>query len=109
MFEFAVIIITAMSSVFGKFRQIVSAVLIALLICAQTISIAHAYEHDPESTQGTACAVCVSANQLEAAAVDNGQATAPRGFKTVIGNDRATRSAIVDLHAPRGRGPPTAP
>ena len=98
-----------MSSVFGKFRQIVSAMLIALLIGAQTISIAHAYEHDPESTQGTACATCVSANQLEAAAVDNGQATAPRGFKTVVSSDHATRNTIVDLYAPRERGPPTAP
>ena len=98
-----------MSSVFRKSRQIVSAMLIALLIGAQTISIAHAYEHDPESAQGTACATCVSANQFEAAAVDIGQATAPHGFETVVSNDRAALSTIVDLFAPRERGPPTAP
>ena len=95
-----------MSSVFGKSHRIISISLIALLIGAQTISIAHAYEHDPESIQGTACATCVSANQLAAAAIDNGQATAPRGFKSVFSNDRTTPYAIVDLYAPRERGPP---
>ena len=98
-----------MSSVFGKSRRIISVSLIALLIGVQTISIAHAYEHDPESAQGTACATCVSINQLAAAAIDNGQATAPRGFQSVFSNDRATPGAIVDLYAPRERGPPAAP
>jgi len=98
-----------MSSVFGKFRRIISVSLIALLIGVPTILIAHAYEHDPESAQGTACATCVSANQLTAAAIDNGQATAPRGLKSVFSNDRATPNAVVDLCAPRERGPPAAP
>jgi hypothetical protein len=98
-----------MSSAFGKSRRFISISLIALLIGVQTISIAHAYEHDPESVQGTACATCVSVNQLAAAAIDNGQATAPRGFISVFSNDRTTPSAIVDLDAPRERGPPAAP
>jgi hypothetical protein len=98
-----------MSSVFGKSRRIISVLLIALLIGVQTISITHAYEHDPESAQGTACATCVSVNQLAAAAIDSGQATAPRVFKSIIGNDRAIFIAVVDLCAPRVRGPPAAP
>jgi hypothetical protein len=98
-----------MNSVFVKSRRFISVSLIALLIGAQTISIAHAYEHDPESVQGTACATCVSVNQLAAAAVDNGQATAPRGFKSVFSNDRAVSIAVVELRAPRERGPPAAP
>lgn len=98
-----------MSSVFGKSRRFISVLLIALLIGVQTISIAHAYEHDPESVQGTACATCVSVNQLAAAAIDSGQATAPPGFDSVFGNDRPILVAIVDLCAPRVRGPPAAP
>lgn len=98
-----------MSSIFGKSHRIISVSLIALLIGVQTISIAHAYEHDPESAQGTACATCVSVNQLAAAAIDNGQAMPPRGFKSVFSSDRATPNAIVDLYAPRERGPPAAP
>ncbi len=100
-----------MSSIFGKSRRrrFISISLIALLIGVQTISIAHAYEHDPESVQGAACGTCVSANQLAAAAIDNGQATVPSGFKSVFSNDRTTPSAIVDLDAPRERGPPAAP
>jgi len=98
-----------MSSVFGKSRRLISVSLIALLIGVQTISIAHAYEHDPESVQGTACATCVSVNQLAAAAIDNGQATAPGGFKSGICNDRVILIAIVDLCIPRERGPPADP
>ena len=98
-----------MSSEFGKSRRFISVTLIALLIGVQTISIAHAYEHDPEPVQGTACATCVSVNQLAAAAIDNGQAMAPRGFKSVFSNDRTTPNAIVDRYAPRERGPPAIP
>lgn len=98
-----------MSSVFGKFRRLISVSLIALLIAVQTISIAHAYEHDPESVQGTACATCVSVNQLAVAAIDNGQATAPRRFKSLFNKDRAVLVTIVDLCAPRERGPPAVP
>jgi len=98
-----------MSIVFGKSRRLISVSLIALLIGVQTISIAHAYEHDPETVQGTACATCVSVNQLAAAAIDNGQATAPRGFKSEFSNDRSIVIAIVDLCTPRVRGPPAAP
>jgi len=98
-----------MSSVFGKSRRFISVLLIALLIGVQTISIAHAYEHDPSSVQDTACATCVSVNQLAAAAIDNGQATAPRRFKSLSSNDRAVLTANVDLCAPRERGPPAAP
>ena len=98
-----------MSSVFGKSHRLVGVSFITLLIGVQTISIAHAYEHDPQSVQGTACATCVSINQLAAAAIDNGQATAPRGFKSVFNNDRAILIAIVDLCVPRERGPPAAP
>ena len=98
-----------MSSVFGKSRRFISVSLIALLIGVQTISIAHAYEHDPASVQDTACATCVSVNQLAAAAIDNGQFTAPRRFKSVFGSDRAILNKIVDLCAPRQRGPPAAP
>jgi len=98
-----------MSSVFGKSRRIISVSLIALLIGVQTISIAHAYEHDPGSVQDTACATCVSINQLAAAAIDNGQVTAPLRVKSLISNDRAVLIAIVDLCAPRERGPPAVP
>jgi hypothetical protein len=98
-----------MSSVFGKFRRFISVSLIALLIGVQTISIAHAYEHAPESIQGTACATCASVNQLAAAAIDKGQATAPRGFESVFSNDCTTPIAIVDRYAPRERGPPANP
>jgi hypothetical protein len=97
-----------MSSVFSKSRWCISVLLIALLIGVQTISITHAYEHDPEAAQGTACAACVSINQLGAAVIDNGQAMSPCGFKSLFRNDHATPNAIVDLVAPRERGPPAA-
>lgn len=98
-----------MISVFGKSGQLIGVTLMALLIGVQTISIAHAYEHDPESAQGTPCATCVSINQLAAAATDNGQAKAPPMFKSEFSNDRAILIAIVNLCTPRERGPPAAP
>jgi len=87
--------------------RIVSALLFALLISAQTISIAHAYDHDPGTFQDTACATCISINQLAGAAVDHSPPEALPVTKPVLrSNYFAARDTGV-VRAPHQRGPPT--
>jgi hypothetical protein len=92
-----------------KSGRIVSALLFALLISVQTISIAHAYEHDPGAFQDTACATCVSINQLAAVAVDHSHPETLPILKPVLrSNYFAAREASV-VRTPRQRGPPALP
>lgn len=61
-----------MCRLFGNSWRLANAVLIALLIVAQTGAIAHAYEHEPEILQDATCVSCIALNQLSAACVDSG-------------------------------------
>ena len=84
-----------MLRVSGKSRTVLGALLFAFLIGVQTISIAHAYDHDPASLGDTVCATCISINQL-AAAIDTGQVPAP-----VV-------SGPAHFYQPNQRGPPAS-
>lgn len=61
-----------MRRLFGKSWRPANAVLIVVLLAAQTGAIAHAYEHEPEILQDATCISCVAVNQLGAACVDSG-------------------------------------
>jgi len=90
-----------------QLRRIIGALLFALLISVQTISIAHAYDHDPGPFQDTACATCVSINQLAAIAVDHSfPATLPVTKPVLRCNHFAARETGV-TRTPHQRGPPT--
>lgn len=98
-----------MFKVSRKPGRIVSALLFALLISAQTISIAHAYDHDPGTFQDTACATCISISQLAGVAVDHSPPEALPVTKPVQrSNYFAAREAGV-TRTPHQRGPPTLP
>ncbi len=87
-------------------RTILGALLFALLIGVQTISIAHAYEHDAVSIGDTACATCISVNQLAAAAVDTGHAPAPVVSTSVRLGKACDVVPVTSADVPKQRGPP---
>lgn len=89
-----------------KSRTIVGVLFFALLIGVQTISVAHAYEHDPASLGDTACATCISINQLAAASVDTGQAAAPTTPPPIHCAHPAIIAAATLVGEHRQRGPP---
>jgi hypothetical protein len=86
-------------------RPILSSLLISLLIGAQTISLAHASEHDAGLSQDS-CAICVGSSQISAAAVDNGPIHAERFFGPVLCSHRHIVPATTSKEIPRQRGPP---
>ena len=92
-----------------KSGRIVSALLFALLLSVQTISFAHAYQHDPTSFQEAACATCVSINQLAAVAVDQTHFPVVRSYRPVLCSYGAVLDTNAVVRAPRQRGPPPAP
>jgi hypothetical protein len=93
----------------GKFGRAISALLFALLLGVQTISLAHTYEHDPASFQDTACAICVSVNQLGAATVDHGCVPSLEAFKPILRSVQTVLDTSTSTAVPRQRGPPTTP
>ncbi|MEJ2129580.1 MAG: hypothetical protein P8X81_12140 [Woeseiaceae bacterium] len=91
-----------------KFGRFVSVLLFALLLSVQTIALAHAYEHDPASFQDTACATCISINQLAAATVDHGCDQSLEAFKPILRSLQTILETSAAAVVPRQRGPPTA-
>jgi hypothetical protein len=86
-------------------RPILSSLLISMLIGAQTISLAHASEHDAGLSQDS-CATCVGSGQLSAAAVDSGPIHAERFFGPVLCSHQHTVPKTTSTEIPRQRGPP---
>ena len=83
-----------------------STLLISLLIGAQTISLAHASEHDTGLSQDS-CAICVGSGQLSTAAMDSGPIYVERFFGPVLCGHQHTLPATSSNEIPRQRGPPT--
>ena len=88
---------------------IVSAMLFACLLLAQTGSFAHTFEHDPGSVGDTACATCISLSQLGAATVDSGLESAVEVFQPVQRAATAVVHAACAARVVRQRGPPESP
>ncbi len=89
-----------------KLRSVLSSLLISLLIGAQTISLAHASEHEVDVPQDT-CPICVGSSQLSSAATDSGQVSTEQFFGPVLCSHRQYLPAISFAEIPRQRGPPT--
>lgn len=98
-----------MERLFANHRGVLIGLLFALLVGAQTISAAHAYEHDPGSVGDTTCATCVSGTQLAAAAVDSGQPVALPVARPALCSGQATMQVILARSQARQRGPPAIP
>jgi hypothetical protein len=92
-----------------KLGRAISAILFVLLICAQTIALAHTHQHEPVAFQDTACATCISLNQLETAAVDHGHYPSLQLTRPVICNDQKVVDTAAVVRAARQRGPPAQP
>lgn len=86
-------------------NRIVSALLISLLIGAQTISLAHASEHEAGLLQDS-CAICVGSGQLSAAATDSGQLHPERFTGQILWSEQQQFPPITFTEIPRQRGPP---
>jgi len=95
-----------MSRSFARSGTVVSAVMFALLIGAQTVAITHAYKHEPGPIGDTVCATCVSINQLAAIAVDSTEPLPLRDFRPVLCSVTAVFKSAPVAVQPRQRGPP---
>ncbi len=80
--------------------------LVVLLIAAQSDALAHTFKHQADTLQPQTCAICVTANQLDASCVDTPANTVllRRHSCEAI----AQVSALESFHAlvVRQRGPP---
>lgn len=86
-----------------------SNLLLALLLFgAQSGALAHAFEHDPESLQNPACAICVTVSQVDSGCVEIAVVTtlAPPCSSEILDQAPIFRSAHT-LNA-RQRGPPNS-
>jgi hypothetical protein len=95
-----------MRRLLGKSWRPANAVLIVLLLVAQTWAIAHAYDHEPEILQDATCVSCVALNQLGATCVDSGaghDCAAPGSDRYAV--SYVTGESIRTLTC-RQRGPP---
>lgn len=90
----------------GTSRIVLAAILLVLLLGVQTISFAHAFEHDAETLGDKACATCVSINQLNAVAVDTGEAPDTVGTYWVRLGYALTLATVAASNTPNQRGPP---
>lgn len=93
----------------GQPGRIVSAIVFALLIGMQTMSVAHAFEHDPGTIGDKACATCISINQLSAATVDTGHIDPPAILKPIPVDHVEESGTSRTICVPRQRGPPATP
>lgn len=84
---------------------ILSSLLIILLIGAQTISLAHAFEHEPDILQDS-CAICVGSGQIMSAAMDSGHVDTDLLFTPVLCRYQHYRLVSEFTVAPHQRGPP---
>ncbi len=87
-------------------NRIVSSLLVILLIGMQTVSLAHASEHEAGLLQDS-CAICVGSSEFSAAAVDTGPVHAEHFFGPVLSGHQQTIPSVTFTEIPRQRGPPT--
>lgn len=82
-------------------------VLALLLVVAQTIALAHAYQHEAGSPQQQICSSCVSASQLSSACIDSGETleitASPAELIATAQTVPVSRHTLVT----RQRGPPS--
>jgi hypothetical protein len=91
----------------GIFVQRACLLLALLLPTAQTLAVAHAYEHDFESPHSRTCTSCVTAMQLLAACVDTPVNVEFHAAGTAVATHATPEPALqLPIH-PRPRGPPT--
>ncbi len=82
--------------------------LLLALLLAQVGSFGHAWQHDPGTPQGQACAACASASQLGSACVDAVQvAIAIPVLSSPIAHRDVYREPVEQVVF-RSRGPPSA-
>lgn len=97
-----------MQSICRKAGTLPNLALALVLIAAQAVASAHAFEHDAGSTKNQACTTCVAASQLGAATVDTGTVctiAAPTQIHV-----EASISLFDSIHTltVRQRGPPAS-
>lgn len=90
----------------GTSRIVVGAIFFVLLLGVQTISLAHAFEHDALSLGDRTCATCVSISQLTAVAVDTGEVPDLVAACPVRFSKAPTVATVVPSNTPNQRGPP---
>ena len=95
-----------MDRVGRKHWRVTSALLVVLLMVAQTTAAAHAYAHDPGSLQETACATCVTAGELESACLDSGVVVDVRVFHSCLEAGQQLPVESIPTLSARQRGPP---
>lgn len=77
-----------------------------LLFVAQSLAVAHAYEHDPGSTVDTTCASCIIGGQLANGCADAGGECAPD--LDVVSPEVGEQYSVdtITILAAKQRGPP---
>lgn len=95
-----------MQSFCRKAGTVPNLVLAIVLIVAQSVASAHAFEHEIGTSQNQACTTCVAASQLSAATVDSG--TVFTITDSTHDHVEASVTLFESLHtlAVRQRGPP---
>lgn len=83
------------------------AVLLGAVLClAQSLAVAHAYQHDLGSAVDAPCASCVIGGQLAAGCDDNGGDAAPRPGITAQHSREQLPLRTLIIPAAKQRGPP---
>jgi hypothetical protein len=81
-------------------------VLATLLVAAQLGAVAHAFEHEPGTTQTKVCAACVAATNLGSATVGQSSTLLLAPARFFFAPARVPAVLSVSLPAARQRGPP---
>jgi hypothetical protein len=89
------------------FRNTWLASVVFLLIAAQTGAIAHAYEHDPATSQDLTCSACVSAGNLLSGCVDSSVVEDLERYCSIHYAEQHTLPKTIHVLIVRQRGPPT--
>lgn len=86
----------------GRFAALIG----VLLLAAQSLALAHAYQHDPGSAVETTCASCVIGGQLANACADSASDRVP-GLDAVSHEacDQISFDTVI-IPAAKQRGPP---
>jgi hypothetical protein len=87
-------------------NRIVSSLLVVLLIGMQSVSLAHASDHEADLLQES-CAICVGSGELSSAVTDSGQIHSERFLGPVLCSPQQIVPAIAATEIPRQRGPPS--
>lgn len=87
-------------------RIVLGTLLFVLLVGVQTISFAHAFEHDATTLGDKACATCISLSQLAAVAIDTGEVPQTVVLKPVRTIRIVAIAPVRTSYPPNQRGPP---